>query len=80
MGLGARMSLIIYLQLWSESMALAPSIWQISLVSPRNLDSLSSSEIRREIFGFGKTPLWEFVPFVDVTLVSKFQTIWCLVA
>jgi hypothetical protein len=29
-GLGARMSLIIYLQPCSEFMALAPSIWQIS--------------------------------------------------
>jgi hypothetical protein len=29
------MSLIIYLQPWSESMALAPSIWRISLISPK---------------------------------------------
>jgi hypothetical protein len=29
------MSLIIYIQSWSESMALAPSIWRISHVSPR---------------------------------------------
>jgi hypothetical protein len=33
MGLGARTSLIIYLQPGSESMALAPSIWWISPVS-----------------------------------------------
>jgi hypothetical protein len=35
MGLGAWTSLIIYLQAWSESMALAPSIWWISHVSPK---------------------------------------------
>jgi hypothetical protein len=34
-GLGARMSLIIYLLSWSEFMALAPSIWQISPISPK---------------------------------------------
>jgi hypothetical protein len=33
MGLGARMSIIIYLQSWNESMALAPSIWRISPIS-----------------------------------------------
>jgi hypothetical protein len=33
MNLGARMRLIIYLQPWSESMALAPSI---SWISPRS--------------------------------------------
>jgi hypothetical protein len=35
MGLGARTSLIIYLQAWSESMALDPLIWRISLISPK---------------------------------------------
>jgi hypothetical protein len=35
--LGARMSFIIYLQSWSEFMALAHLIWWISLVSPQNL-------------------------------------------
>jgi hypothetical protein len=39
MGLGARMNLIIYLQLWNESMPLT---------------CLSSSKIRREIYGFSK--------------------------
>jgi hypothetical protein len=33
-GLGARMSLIIYLEPWSESVAVAHSIWRISLISP----------------------------------------------
>jgi hypothetical protein len=35
MNLGARMRLIIYLQPWSESMALAPSISWISPRSPK---------------------------------------------
>jgi hypothetical protein len=37
MDLGARVSLIIYLHSWSESMALPPSIWQISLGFPKSL-------------------------------------------
>jgi hypothetical protein len=53
MGLGTTTSLIIYLQPWSESMALAPSIWQISPI-PLNLDSSSSSKLGREICGFEK--------------------------
>jgi hypothetical protein len=35
MGLGARTSLIIYLQSWDESMDLAPLIWQTSPVCPK---------------------------------------------
>jgi hypothetical protein len=35
MDLGDRTSLIIYLQPWSESMALAPLIWRISLGSTK---------------------------------------------
>jgi hypothetical protein len=53
MGLGTTTSLIIYLQPWSESMALAPSIWQISPI-PLNLDSSSLSKLGREICGFEK--------------------------
>jgi hypothetical protein len=34
-GLGARKNLIIYIQPWSESIALAPSIWWISPESPK---------------------------------------------
>jgi hypothetical protein len=34
-GLAARMSLIIYLQPWSESMALAPLIWWVSPISSK---------------------------------------------
>jgi hypothetical protein len=56
-GLGARTSLIIYLQSWSESMTLAPSIWWISPVFPQNLGSSSSSKIGRDIFGFGEITL-----------------------
>jgi hypothetical protein len=53
MTLGVRMSLIIYFQPWSESIALAPSIWWISPDTPKPR-FLSSSKIGREIFGFGK--------------------------
>jgi hypothetical protein len=74
MDLDARTSLIIYLQPWSESMALAPSISWISLRSPKPR-FLSSSKIGRKIFGFGKNIFWELIPYVEVTLVSKFHLI-----
>jgi hypothetical protein len=60
-------------------MALARSIWWILLVPPKHR-FFSSSKIEREIFGFGKKPLWELVPCIEVTLVSKFHPIWCHVA
>jgi hypothetical protein len=69
--LGARVSLIFYLHHWSESMALAPSIWWIS-PGPQKLGFSSSSKIRREIFGFVKNLFGNVVPFIEVTLVSKF--------
>jgi hypothetical protein len=78
MGLGTTTSLIIYLQPWSESMALAPSIWQIFPI-PLNLDYLSSSKLGREICGFEKKTLWELVSCVEVILVSKFHPIWYLI-
>jgi hypothetical protein len=52
--LGARTNLIIYLQSWSESMTLVPSIWWILSYFSQNLGSSSSSKIGKEIFGFGK--------------------------
>jgi hypothetical protein len=36
MDLGAKVSLIIYLHSWSESMDLAPLIWRISLGFPKS--------------------------------------------
>jgi hypothetical protein len=45
----------------------------------QNLGSSSSSKIEREIFGLKKY-IWELVPCVEVTLMSKFHPIWCLVA
>jgi hypothetical protein len=71
MGLGARTSLIIYLQPWSESIALAPSIWQISPVSSKTM-------ILR-VHPKSEPPL-DLVPYVEMTLVSKFYPIWCLIA
>jgi hypothetical protein len=71
MVLGDRTSLNIYLQPWSESMALAPSISWISPYSPKS-KFLSSYKIEREIFGFEKKLFSELVPFVEMTLVSNF--------
>jgi hypothetical protein len=56
MDFGARTSLIIYLQPWSESMALAHSISWISPRSPKPW-FLSSSKIGWKIIGFGEKPL-----------------------
>jgi hypothetical protein len=63
MDLGARKSLIIYLQPWSESMTLSPSISWISSRSPKPR-FLSSSRIEREIFGFRRDLFCELVPCV----------------
>jgi hypothetical protein len=77
MDLGARMSLVIYLQSWSESMALASSISRISPHSPPKPRFFSSSKIKREIVGFGENLFRELVPCVEVTPVSKFHLLWC---
>jgi hypothetical protein len=42
--------------------------------------SLSSSKIERGILGLGKNPLLELVLGVEVTLVSKFHSIWSSIA
>jgi hypothetical protein len=72
MDMSVRMSLIIYLQPWSESMTLAPSILGISPRSPKNR-VLSSSKIGSEIIVFRKNLFWEIVLCVEVTLVSRFH-------
>jgi hypothetical protein len=77
--LGARKSLIIYLQSWSESMALAPSIRWISPGSPKTY-FFEFIQNQKENFGFGKTLFWKLIPYVEVTLVSKFHPIWCPIA
>jgi hypothetical protein len=42
---------------------------------------LSSYKIKSEIVGFGKKKFfWKLVPYVEVTLVSKFHLIWCPIA
>jgi hypothetical protein len=41
---------------------------------------LSSSKIGRKIIGFGKNHFWELVPCVEVTLVSKFYSIYSTIA
>jgi hypothetical protein len=74
MDLGAGTRLIIYLQPWSESMALALSISWISPV-PLKLSFLSSSKIVMKIVGYEKNLFWELVPCVEVTFVSKFYSI-----
>jgi hypothetical protein len=79
MHLGARMSLIIYLQPWSESMALPLQFHGFLRVSPKPR-FFRSSKIRREIIRFGGKLFWELVPCVEVTLVSKFHLIWCPIA
>jgi hypothetical protein len=42
--------------------------------------SLSSSKIKKEILGHGKKPFWELVLGVEVMLVSKFHSIWSIIA
>jgi hypothetical protein len=42
----------------------------------QKLGFLSSSKIRRKIFGFGKNLFGNIVLFVEVTLVSIFCEIW----
>jgi hypothetical protein len=79
MDLGVRMRIIIYLQPWSESMALALQFHVFLLISPKPM-FLSSSKIRREIVECGKNLFWELVPCVEMTLVSKFHLIWCPIA
>jgi hypothetical protein len=53
MDLGARMSLIIYLEPWSESMVL-PLRFNGFLLVPQKPRFLSAYKIGREIIGFGK--------------------------
>jgi hypothetical protein len=76
MDLGVRTRLIIYLQPWSESMALAPSISWIFPRPPQNLGFFSSSKIRREIIKIRKTLYWKLVPYIEMTFVSKFHLVW----
>jgi hypothetical protein len=77
--LGARVSIIIYLLSWSESMALASLIWWISPGFLQKLGFSSSSEIKRESLDLGKNLFRNIVPFVEVTLVSKFHEIsWAI--
>jgi hypothetical protein len=46
----------------------------------QNLGFLSSSKIKSEIIEFGEIIYWELVPCVDMTLVSKFYSIWSTIA
>jgi hypothetical protein len=60
-------------------MALAPSIWRISLFppKPRFFEFIQN---RKGNIWIWKKSHWELVPCIEVTLVSKFYPIWCLVA
>jgi hypothetical protein len=40
----------------------------------------NSSKMERKILGLGKNLFWELVPGVEVTLVSKFHSIWSNIA
>jgi hypothetical protein len=80
MDLGASMSLMICLQSWSESMALAPWISWISLCSPQNLSFWVHPKSEWKIFGFEKNLFWELVPYIEVTLVSMFHLVWWSIA
>jgi hypothetical protein len=77
--LGARTSIIIYLHPWSESMALAHESLGFLPVFPKSSSS-SSSKIERGILGLGKNLFWELVSGVEVTVVSKFHSIWSTIA
>jgi hypothetical protein len=60
-------------------MSLAPSIWRISPISPKPIFFEFIQNQKGNIWIWEK-PLWELVPCVKVTLVSKFHPIWCLLA
>jgi hypothetical protein len=44
---------------------------------PQNLGFLVHPKSEGKSLHLGKTLFWEFVPFVEMTLVSKFHLIWC---
>jgi hypothetical protein len=77
--LDARTSFIIYLQPQRESMALAHSICRFPLipVKPKFFEFIQN---RKENIWNWKKPLCEVVPYVEVTLISKFHPIFRLVA
>jgi hypothetical protein len=79
MGLGARTSLIIYLQFWCEYMALAHSICGFLPFLPKPMFFNFIQNQKGNLWIWQK-PHWELVPCVEVILVSKFHPIWCLVA
>jgi hypothetical protein len=56
-GLGARVSLIMYLHPWSESMALVPSIWWISPVFPKTNVFRAHPKSERKSWDLEKTSL-----------------------
>jgi hypothetical protein len=80
MVLGAKTSLIMYLQPWSEFMALNPLIWRISPISSKTKILRVHPKSKEKSLDLGKKPRLELVPCVEVTLVSKFHPIWWHVA
>jgi hypothetical protein len=59
-------------------MALAHSIWQISLIPPpQTLVLQVHPKLKVKSLYLGK-PIWELVNCVEVTLVSKLHSILCL--
>jgi hypothetical protein len=60
-------------------MALGLSIWQIFPFSPKHRFLRVHPKSEGKSLYLGK-PLWELVPCVEVTLVSNFHSILCLVA
>jgi hypothetical protein len=77
-GLGARTSLIIYLQPCSESMTLASSFCWILPFSPKPR-FFEFIQNRKGNLWIWEKPILKHVPYVEVTLVSKFYPIWYLV-
>jgi hypothetical protein len=47
---------------------------------PKNLGFLVHPKLKGKSLDLGKNLFWELVPYVEVTLVSKFHLIWSTIA
>jgi hypothetical protein len=78
-GLGARLSLIIYLQSWNETMVLPLQFDGFLPFLPKSR-FFEFIQNRKESLWIWEKPHWKLITCVEVTLVSKFHPFWCPVA